>query len=1017
MEGISIPKAKKPSKLLATTSIEQRDDLEEKIENGFNLIQNRIGSLSEKEAHDALLQLTSESKAMFETVTGGLLFGLLTDPPNAQKYFNWLSMIANDGWFCALCNVNMILFEIYPRMKFEVREQCWFFFREAIKFNVPKIDNVLINLIRNANDGSDLKEICALLNAVTNLLNSNYSWLEGLKPRASLIPVTLQTLSRFICDLSTYPQCDALRTQMITLCSWLLRERFTDCMQLGRDLVLVLLRVAKVPQFNAIWKQLLTEPNKLSPNCSGVEDLMSRPCANFQIYRVTVAMQRKMEFIMNKLKPGAYEKHIEWFRLKHLSNAEAGNLRAEAVRCATFISWPANETPPLFAHEMRAILISSLLVGANNVEAQWCKLHLFWDWLCFDPAVQGGHLLIEPGFSVMRHLLHGQPLIVNSLLDFLIRMSTDLYPQIQARVIASVTNAFKALADHNVAGSVSSVLEHVSIQKNIREAFGEKFKGLLRTSVAPHVAPTVAEKTEPTASSAEADQTAPCSDVVSLTDGVATAENAFEEEESSSAEDEDGGTCEEKITTLLAAVKEEFRDAIENLATAASSDNDVRCEKMQKLLSNIFDNDDLLDEEQIELIAECLLIIFSKHLRSRKPLPEGFAESPDVLAEVFSQPIYVLFRNLCFTPDGDATREPMLSIIAEMCLKCSSVSYLLLFFICSGRGDQSDCTTSAYTDLCRLLNRSPIQQIVSDLEQCHFDDFGLFGHLIPFVYDKFASEAMGSAELMSLLAHSLDAKQIAALAGELIRENISLFRKDTFVSIVNASLSWETTAQFIFWQLVHAECVPIDWVAQVIARLQYSKHSEAVTNIYLMMQRMEHEPNMNLLRNLLSRPSTDDFTVNCLKILIRDAEYASRMAELFATLMDRLIQAGDLLPSHLKQKRGTQRMVCLDQLFAHLDKFRQNCLSRDSHAAEKFLALPTLQDAFSAARTTEKISSLRIRYSELFAVMEILSDDSTQSSRTLRRSKPQKQKMAVENSDDEGKSKRKRQKVIDSDSE
>lgn len=65
-----------------------------------------------------------------------------------------MSLLAHDGWFCALCNVNMILFELYPRMRPEVREQIVYFFREAIKSNVPKIDNVLINYLRNANDGN-----------------------------------------------------------------------------------------------------------------------------------------------------------------------------------------------------------------------------------------------------------------------------------------------------------------------------------------------------------------------------------------------------------------------------------------------------------------------------------------------------------------------------------------------------------------------------------------------------------------------------------------------------------------------------------------------------------------------------------------------------------------------------------------------------------------------------------------------------------------------------------------------
>ncbi|VDK55823.1 unnamed protein product [Anisakis simplex] len=108
--------------------------------------------------------------------------------------------------------------------------------------------------------------------------------------------------------------------------------------------------------------------------------------------------------------------------------------------------------------------------------------------------------------------------------------------------------------------------------------------------------------------------------------------------------------------------------------------------------------------------------------------------------------------------------------------------------------------------------------------------------------------------------------------------------------------------------------------------------------------------------------------------------------------------------------------VCLEQLFAHLDLFRQNCLSKGSHLAEQFLARRELQTAFDNARKSDKVSSLRLRFSELFAVMEILSDDGAHNQRSSRR---KTNKKAADASDDETKAKRKRQKLVllDSDSE
>lgn len=52
----------------------------------------------------------------------------------------------------------------------------------------------------------------------------------------------------------------------------------------------------------------------------------------------------------------------------------------------------------------------------------------------------------------------------------------------------------------------------------------------------------------------------------------------------------------------------------------------------------------------------------------------------------------------------------------------------------------------------------------------------------------------------------------------------------------------------------------------IVGRLNYNKHSEAVSSILLMLKTINYEPNMLLLRNLLSRPHTDLFVVHALKV-------------------------------------------------------------------------------------------------------------------------------------------------------
>lgn len=55
---------------------------------------------------------------------------------------------------------------------------------------------------------------------------------------------------------------------------------------------------------------------------------------------------------------------------------------------------------------------------------------------------------------------------------------------------------------------------------------------------------------------------------------------------------------------------------------------DKAFEQTVKLKCSRF-QDELLDEEQVELLSECLLLIFGRDIRNRKPLSEGFSDTSE----------------------------------------------------------------------------------------------------------------------------------------------------------------------------------------------------------------------------------------------------------------------------------------------------------------------------------------------------------------------------------------------------
>lgn len=60
-----------------------------------------------------------------------------------------------------------------------------------------------------------------------------------------------------------------LRQREVNFVVSLLRERFTDCLIIGRDLLRLLQIVARIPEIEQLWRDILVNPRSLAPTFTG----------------------------------------------------------------------------------------------------------------------------------------------------------------------------------------------------------------------------------------------------------------------------------------------------------------------------------------------------------------------------------------------------------------------------------------------------------------------------------------------------------------------------------------------------------------------------------------------------------------------------------------------------------------------------------------------------------------------------------------------------------------------------
>lgn len=78
-----------------------------------------------------------------------------------------------------------------------------------------------------------------------------------------LIASVVYSFLRFIED---HNNLLPLRNREVAFTISLLRDRFIDCLVIGRDLIRLLQNVSRIPEFETLWKDLLHNPQSLSPS-------------------------------------------------------------------------------------------------------------------------------------------------------------------------------------------------------------------------------------------------------------------------------------------------------------------------------------------------------------------------------------------------------------------------------------------------------------------------------------------------------------------------------------------------------------------------------------------------------------------------------------------------------------------------------------------------------------------------------------------------------------------------------
>ncbi|KAK6135632.1 hypothetical protein DH2020_030643 [Rehmannia glutinosa] len=400
--------------------------------------------------------LTIPTPEEYSNLNRAILYGILSEPHLANVHIKHLHGVITDGYEYFASLLVKLVNELYGKLLDSVKKQLISVTHEMVNVSAIGFDGLLVALLRQIVGGDFGEENLWLCFEMVNLFSGKWVYLLEEKPLVltGALYVFLRLLADH-CRVLNIPKIESLRKMEIDFCVRMLRENFSLCLRIGRDLLRLLQDLAHVPEFRSIWKDLLCNPSAF--RIDGFVDIShiynTRTSRWYFSLRLTPEMKSQLRFLLTDVKFGSQNRYQVWFTKKFLALPERNAVLIDIVRFICCAHHPSNDVIQSDIIPRWAVLGWLLRSNMkNHVEAN-LKLALFYDWLFFDEKVDN-IMNIEPAALLMVSSIPKYIDITNSLLEFLFILLDNYDVERKEILLRGLNTAFRALLRKGVVPSL-----------------------------------------------------------------------------------------------------------------------------------------------------------------------------------------------------------------------------------------------------------------------------------------------------------------------------------------------------------------------------------------------------------------------------------------------------------------------------------------------------------------------------------------------------------------------------------
>lgn len=452
------------SRLIVVAPHEADNLLETSLREAFELLESQLRP-------PFSLRIRNESE--YYDINKAILCGILCEHQLANVHIKHLHGIVTDGYEFFTNTLVKIVNELYGKLVDSVRVQLIWITLEMIDVLAIGFQGLLMGLLRQVVGGDFSDKNLWLCSELIRVFLVKWDCLLEEEPLVltSGLYVFLRLLADH-CRLIGNSKVEVLKKMEIDFCVRLLREQFRLCMNIGRDLVRLLQELVHVPEFRAIWKDLMLNPAEFQVHeFLDISQLYRvRTPSKYFLLRITPEMESQLRFLLTYVKFGSQRRYQVWFAKKFLFVAERETLLLDIVRFICCSHHPPNQIILSDIIPRWAVIGWLLKCCRKNYVEAGVKLALFYDWLFFDEKVDNV-MNIEPAFLLMVNSMSKYIDMTHMLLDFLLLVVDNYDTERRDIIVQGVQSAFDVLVSRGVVPSLDVLISSDKLSPFLKESF------------------------------------------------------------------------------------------------------------------------------------------------------------------------------------------------------------------------------------------------------------------------------------------------------------------------------------------------------------------------------------------------------------------------------------------------------------------------------------------------------------------------------------------------------------------